>query len=172
MSFAQMRYIILLIYLIPAIIHAQFKSATIGIDGLTCSACSYGVEQSIRKLEFVAGIKTDLNNTTATIEFSTGNISMNEVVKKIYQSGFSVRFTKAVCYLDKKEITEGDTLLLNGTTYYILESKLKEVAGEVEMEFIGDHFSSKKITQSWQHKIKMAKMKNPLLSADTYFILL
>jgi cation transport ATPase len=153
--------------------NAQFKSATIGIDGLTCSACSYGTEQSIRKLQFVSDVKTDLNTTTAVVSFSpSSSVSMNEVVRKVAQAGFSVRFTKAIYHFEKREIAAGDTIMIGNEVFYILDTKSKTADGDVEIQFIGEHFSPKKNTQSWQNKIRMAKLKYPLLKPDTYYIIL
>src|SRR5437764_4369182 len=83
-------------------VSAQIKSVTLGVDGLTCSSCSYGVEQALRKLDFVKDVKTDLNGATATISFSNDKkISFDELVKKVYQAGFSVRLTNVVYHFDE-----------------------------------------------------------------------
>ncbi len=51
---------------------AQFTSAELGVDGLTCSACTRSVELSIRKLDFVKDVQMNLDNTVGQITFVPG----------------------------------------------------------------------------------------------------
>lgn len=42
---------------------AQFNRVEIGVNGLTCSQCSRGVETERRKLDFVRDVQLDLQHT-------------------------------------------------------------------------------------------------------------
>lgn len=82
---------------------ARFTSAVIGIDGLTCSACSFSTEQSIRKLDFVENVNMELNENMATITFKKDKeISIDAIVRRVYAAGFSVRSVKAIFILKNR----------------------------------------------------------------------
>lgn len=151
--------------------NAQFVSATIGVDGLTCSSCSYGVERAIRKLEFVSDVKTDLNAATAQVSFvPLKKISMDELAKKVYQAGFSIRFVKAVYSFRQARTVVNDTLMLEGETYCFLQSPQSEMKGDVTFQFIGEKYIDKKSFKQWQPQITEARLKHPMLRPDTYFV--
>jgi len=154
-------------------VSAQFKSVTIGVDGLTCSSCSYGVEQALRKLDFVKDVKTDLNAATATVSFSKDKkISFDELVKKVYQAGFSVRFTNAVYHFQQPRKLSSDTVMIEQQVYYFLQTPPANLQGDVTLQLIGEKYVSKKTLKQWQPQMEMARIKYPLLSPDTYYVLL
>ena len=152
---------------------AQFKSVTIGIDGLTCSSCSYGVEQSVRKLDFVKEVKADLNAATATIYFQPDKkISIDELVKKVYQAGFSVRFVNAVYHFDRSATPLNDTLILNKDVFYFLNPPSSSLQHDVTLQLIGEKYVAKKIFKQWDVPMQQARRKYPQLPPEVYFVLL
>jgi copper chaperone CopZ len=152
---------------------AQFKSVTIGIDGLTCSSCSFGVEQSVRKLDFVKDVKPDLNAATATISFQTDKkISIDDLVKKVYQAGFSVRFVKAVYYFHQPVIPANDTLIIDKDVFYFLNPPSSSLKDDVTLQLIGEKYVAKKIFKHWEPQLQQARRKYPQLPPDIYFVLL
>jgi copper chaperone CopZ len=154
-------------------VSAQFKSATIGVDGLNCPSCSYGVEQSLRKLDFVQDIKTDLNTATATITFSPDKkVSIDDLSKKVYQAGFSVRFMNAVYHFPQPRKVAGDTVIINQRVFYFLQSSSALLEGDVTLQLIGEKFVSKKTMKQWEPEMQQARIKYPMLRPDTYFVLL
>ena len=60
---------LLLCFYNNCILLGQFNSATIHINGLTCSACSFAVQRSISTIDFVERIDMDLNENIAMIVF-------------------------------------------------------------------------------------------------------
>jgi copper chaperone CopZ len=75
----------------------QFISAEIGIDGLTCSACTRSAEMSIRKLPFVADVKMNIENTNGIITFKADTtIDMRKIAQAVVDAGFSVRYLTAI----------------------------------------------------------------------------
>jgi copper chaperone CopZ len=152
---------------------AQFKSVTIGVDGLTCSSCSYGVEQSVRKLDFVKDFTPDLNAATATISFQPDKkISIDELVKKVYQAGFSVRFVKAVYHFQQPALPVNDTLILDKEVFYFLNSPSSSLQNDVTLQLIGEKYVVKKVFKQWELQMQQARRKYPQLPPDVYFVLL
>ena len=168
-----MAAIVLFVIFFSTKVSAQFTSATIGIDGLTCSSCSYGVEKSLRQLDFVKDVKTNLNAATSTISFSPGKkISLDELVKKVYQAGFSVRFTNAVYHFQQPRKISGDTMMIDQQVFYFLQTPTSILEGDVTLQLIGEHYVSKKTLKQWQPVMEQSRLKYPLLQPDTYFVLL
>jgi len=152
---------------------AQFKSVTIGVDGLTCSSCSYGVEQSVRKLDFVKDVKADLNAATATILFQADKkISIDELVKKVYQAGFSVRFVSAVYHFNQPAMPVNDTLVIDKDVFYFLHSPSSPLQHDVTLQLIGEKYVAKKVFKQWDLEMQQARLKYPQLRSDIYFVLL
>ncbi|MFI5135846.1 MAG: heavy-metal-associated domain-containing protein [Chitinophagales bacterium] len=154
-------------------VYGQFVSATIGVDGLTCSSCSFGVEQALRKLDFVKDVKTDLNAATAEISFVSGKkISIDDLAKKVSQAGFSIRFVKAVYSFQHSRTVMNDTLILEGDVYCLIRQPESQMNGNVSLQFIGEKYLDKKSFRQWQPQITEARLKHPMLRPDTYFVLL
>lgn len=71
---------------------AQQATIKVGIDGLTCSLCSYSVERSIKQLPYITNFEMDLNANIATFEIPFDEkISPTAIAKKIVDAGYSVR---------------------------------------------------------------------------------
>lgn len=120
----------------------QFSSATIGINGLTCSMCSYSVESAIRPLLFVKSIEMDLNKNVATIFFKEGSKpDFNKLVKKVFEAGFSVRFV--VANLNVEKAIQNESLLVQDKTYKIINFSQEIPVGEVKLKLLGKGFLPK-----------------------------
>src|ERR1700746_2210399 len=73
-------------------VSAQFNYALIGVDGLTCSACTRSVEMSIRKLNFVDSVTMNLEHTEGKIIFKKGaKVEVDKIAKAVIDEGFSLR---------------------------------------------------------------------------------
>ncbi len=105
----------------------------IGINGLHCSACTFSVERSLKKLDFVSVIQMDLNKRSGKVFFkSDGSINYKLLSKAVIDAGFSVRsfdvvfrtpliadehcFGKDFCILNK-EVGPGDRIRLLGKNF-------------------------------------------------------
>ena len=72
MKFILTLLVILQCLFVPKAITAQYTSARIGVNGLTCSACTRSVEMSIRKLPFIENVEMNLENTDGILKFKKG----------------------------------------------------------------------------------------------------
>ena len=78
---------------LPKAITAQYTSARIGVNGLTCSACTRSVEMSIRKLPFIENVEMNLENTDGILKFKKGQeVDIFKIAQAVVDAGFSVRF--------------------------------------------------------------------------------
>ncbi len=89
-------FIFLLIFFSINYSYAGFRYLKIGIDGLTCSACSRSVEMKLRKLSFIYSVEMDLENTEGKIILKESEtIRLDEICSAVKDAGFSIRFLKA-----------------------------------------------------------------------------
>ncbi|WP_077324831.1 heavy metal translocating P-type ATPase [Virgibacillus siamensis] len=70
------------------------KHATLGITGMTCAACSSRVEKVLNKMD---GVEAQVNLTTekATVDYDSGKASIEDITKKIENTGYGVQTEKA-----------------------------------------------------------------------------
>ena len=151
-------FILLLLFSAPSA-NAQFRQAVIGIDGLTCSACSFGTQKSIMRLDFVDSVKMDLNKNIATITFKPGKkVSIDAIVQKVYDAGFSVRSVHAVYeFTDMKAVNDAFFNFEDNAYEFIGLSGERTLNGPVDLTFINEKYISKKEMKKWKDLIAKAK---------------
>jgi copper chaperone CopZ len=146
-----------LLLLISISTRAQFKSAVIGVDGLTCSACSFATEKSLKKLESIDSVYMQLEENTATVFFkSNAKVNMNDVAKKVVDAGFSVRNITALMNVGKLSITPDYCWSYENDVYHFVKVDAKELNGEIQLKFIGDKFMPAKEFRKWKMYAKNA----------------
>ncbi|MBI2721950.1 MAG: heavy-metal-associated domain-containing protein [Bacteroidetes bacterium] len=134
---------------------AQFSSAEIGVDGLTCSACTRAVEMSILKLNFVNDVQMNLENTTGKIIFKKGaEVNLKKIAKAITDAGFSVRYLKATYSFSNSDIsTSGSLLNASGEFCFVIEES-KKLNGDILLTIISKEFMPKKEYNKWKELIR------------------
>ncbi|UOR28915.1 copper-translocating P-type ATPase CopA [Helicobacter pylori] len=65
------------------------------IEGMTCTACSSGIERSLGRKSFVKKIEVSLLNKSANIEFDENQTNLDEIFKFIEKLGYSPKKTLA-----------------------------------------------------------------------------
>ncbi|WRF68963.1 copper-translocating P-type ATPase CopA [Helicobacter pylori] len=63
------------------------------IEGMTCTACSSGIERSLGRKSFVKKIEVNLLNKSANIEFNENETNLDEIFKLIEKLGYSPKTT-------------------------------------------------------------------------------
>ena len=58
------------------------------IDGMTCAACSGGIERVLAKTDGIEEINVNLTTETATVSFDQKLITNDEIIDKIKKMGF------------------------------------------------------------------------------------
>lgn len=131
---------------------AQFISATIGIDGLTCSACSFSTEKSIRKLHFVDSVYMELDKNIATVYFKKNTIvSIQQLAQKVYDAGFAVRSMYVLFNFSDVTVTNDFCFLYENNIYHFIKvNNEKNLKGVVSIKFIGEKFMTKKEYKIWR----------------------
>ena len=137
---------------------AQFKSAVIGVDGLTCSACSFATEKSLLKLQTIDSVYMQLEENTATVFFKLGaKINMNDVAKKVVDAGFSVRNLIALVNVGELKLAPDFCWSYENDVYHFVKiTAAAELKGDVHLQFIGDKFMPAKEFKKWKLYCKNA----------------
>lgn len=135
---------------------AQFVSAELGINGLTCSACTRSVEMSIRKLDFVKDVQMNLDNTKGVITFKPGSkVSIDKVAKAVIDAGFSVRYMQATFKADSTlHISDNYCLSYGDATYQFVKVTPVDVKNDIVLKFIGKEFQESKEYKKWKGDLK------------------
>lgn len=76
--------------------HAQKKienpDIVIGVDGLACPFCAYGLEKKVKKLDGVEAVYVDIDKGIVDIKLKKGATLSEEKIKKaVENAGFTVR---------------------------------------------------------------------------------
>ena len=135
-----------------------YVSASIGIDGLTCSACSYGTEKSLKKLDFVKEIKMDLNTKTAEIKFIPGKkVSVEALAQKVIDAGFSVRFIKVSFLFKDTYVKENSEYAYDTDVFHFIKTETKQLKGNHTLQFLGKKYLSTEEYKKWKSIIPETK---------------
>ncbi len=131
---------------------AQFNSAQIGVDGLTCSACTRSVEMSIRKLSFVDSVIMNLEHTTGKITFKKGaKVEIDKIAKAVTDAGFSLLSLSAEIYIPELKISNNTCCQFESNNYHFIKTPdNKELKGTTTLQFIGQKFMSNKEYKNWK----------------------
>ncbi|MBK7181774.1 MAG: heavy-metal-associated domain-containing protein [Bacteroidetes bacterium] len=143
---------LLLIFSFSKNTNAQFISAIVGIDGLTCSACSYATEKSILKLIFVDSVYMELDKNIATVFFKKNiPVSIKSLSQKVYDAGFAVRSIHAIVNIEPTTITNDYCLILENNLYHFIKiDGEKKLSGPTNIKFIGEKLMQKQEFKKWK----------------------
>ncbi len=65
---------------------------TVGVDGLTCPFCAYGIEKKMLEIEGVSEVAIQLDAGTVELWLNAGAVvSENRIREAVDQAGFEVR---------------------------------------------------------------------------------
>lgn len=147
---------------------AQLQSVTVGIDGLTCSQCSYSVERSIRQLSFVSAVAMELNTNEAKVYLNkVKTVELLQIGKKVVEAGFSVRFLKIKLDIySTTSFEDSSALFFSLNILNALPAQLDSIA---TFQVIDKRYCKKKLFQQWQPIIKARLALTPAL-ADKLFV--
>lgn len=108
--------------------------ADIGVNGLACPFCAYGLEKKLEALG-VKSLEIKMDEGKALVEFSNQSVSVKKIEKAVKNAGFSTRYLR-LTVLGMLELVDGDDMLRGKNTdvLYRLEnnSKLKELKSVID----------------------------------------
>jgi copper chaperone CopZ len=165
------KYCLLAFLLIPFCISAQFKTASMAIDGLTCSMCSLGVERAIGKLKFIEKVSVDLNTNTASIVFKQDEpVSIKSLAKSVFDAGFSVRNLTAT-FNFKQQTKQENFFQYENSVLFFLNPTERNLNGTIPLTFVEKRFTESTSYKKYK-KVIDEKLSNTVINDSYYFVLL
>lgn len=82
------------------------------IDGMTCTACSGGIERSLKKKSYIKEVQVDLLNKMAIIEYDEKQCKLEEIFALIRKLGYKPRRQGVIEKLDSTFLTPKKRILL------------------------------------------------------------
>ena len=74
----------------------------IGVDGLSCPFCAYGLEKKLKKVKDVVSVTIDLNEGKVVVVAKAGTTIKQEVLRKaVKEAGFTVSSLEEVARNDQ-----------------------------------------------------------------------
>lgn len=164
------RYIFGLFCFFPVVSNAQFVSATLGINGLTCSMCSFAVQAELERLPFVEKATLDLNTNVAQVLFKTDQkVDMRQVVDAVYKAGFSVGYTEADFIFNQQTVSDQFIFSYDGFNYQFLKPAQRILNGKTTLKFLDKKFLRKKAQKFWQPFIKEGSNGKTKVDLETLY---
>ncbi len=156
---------------------AQFSWAQVGVNGLTCSACSRSVEMSIRKLSFVDSVIMNLEHTDGKIIFKKGSkVEIDKIAKAFTDAGFSVRSLYTGITIENISVANDCCWNFENNTYHFIKvTESKEFKGTVSLKFIGDKYMPKSEYKEWKPYLSnpcVSLVNIDASSSKTYYVTL
>ncbi len=156
-------------------VSAQFLTAHVAVDGLTCSACSFVTQKSLMQLPFIEDVQMDLNTHIATLTFKNGSpVAMDRIAQKVVDAGFSVGGFTAEIYLKEVAVSDNFCFEYDGAIFHFIQTKERNITGIATLTFIGKEFMNKKEFKRYKAAMTAvcASGDKDLKLTKTYFITL
>jgi copper chaperone CopZ len=141
---------------------AGIKWVDIGVNGLTCSACTRSVEMSVSKLYFVESVEMSLEKTEGRIYVKEGEpINLKAIAQAVVDAGFSVRFLKVEFNFNDVTVHDDGTFNYQGQPYVWLEYKNGLAKSDILLKLVDEDFLPRKEGSLWKKKIASTNSANP-----------
>jgi len=67
----------------------RYKKAEVGVEGMTCAACSAAVERSVKKLPGVEGASVNLTTNRLDVEYDPASVKLSEIKSAVEKAGYT-----------------------------------------------------------------------------------
>lgn len=133
----------------------RIVSATVRVDGLTCSLCHRSVYKALKKLNFVDKLTPNLDETSLDITFTRNNVvSFDRIAEAIQDAGFSVGILRANIEFPPTVIRNDEHLALAGAMLHFVNiAGDLTIQGRVEVKLIDAKFIPDTEAAEWRNNI-------------------
>jgi copper chaperone CopZ len=130
---------------------AQFTKAELQVSGLTCSMCSKATEKSLRTLNFIGDIKTDLNKNVFVLTFKKDvPVNLDLISKKVQSAGFFVNNLKATFNFDNVKVTN-NYFNYAGDAYRLMTPTDNDLNGAVALTIVDKGFAPAAVIKKYNN---------------------
>lgn len=150
--------------------YSQITKAEIMATGLTCSMCSNAINKQLKATVGVDSVSSDLNTNTFTVYFKKDSKIMPRVLKEgVEKAGFFIGSLVITMPSQNLKIDGNKTILVNGSTFVLLNEELKNSNGETKLKIYDKGY----VTQKEHKKLLKTFSKTasyPIDNEDDYHI--
>jgi len=162
-------YLIFSLFIVHA--KAQIEYALVQVNGMTCSACSFAVQQSLQKLPFVKSVDFDLNSKVAKVNFTNGNdVDLNKLSVRVQDAGYSVGVLQIAIADSLFVIQKGQIITADHSRFQILNSH-SSPSSPLLLTLVGKNFMDDKTFKKYKYQLPglMDPGNTPSASFHTYY---
>jgi copper chaperone CopZ len=162
------RFFFYLLFLICAIdANAQIEYALVQVNGMTCSACTFAVQQSLQKLAFVKSVAFDLNSKVAKVNFTNeADIDLNKLSAKVADAGYSVGVLQIAISDSSRDIQKGQIISAGHSHFQVLNAHSIGVS-PLMLTLVGKNFMDDKTFK--KYKDQLPALTDPGKTLSTSF---
>jgi len=135
---------------------AQVTKVQLQASGLTCSMCSNAINKSLKTIDYIDKVMSNIKTSTFEISFKPGAaINFDQLKKKVEDAGFSVANMKAVMNFDNVKLEKDQHLNFGGLTFHFLNADGQTLNGEKTIQVVDKGYVSAKEFKKNQLYTKM-----------------
>ena len=135
--------------------HAQFSKAELKINGLNCGLCAKTTQSSLKKMAFVADVKTDPMRNAYLITFKSGvHVNFDEISRVIHDANFFVSSLKATFDFANVKV-DNNQFTCSGDTFQLMNAD-KSPNGQVDLMIVDKGFVPKVVTKKYLGKVDVS----------------
>lgn len=124
---------------------AQVTKVSLQASGLTCSMCSNAINKSIKTLEFVDKVESNIKTSTFEISFkSQSNVDFDKLKKKVEDAGFAVANFTVVIQFNNIRVKSNEAVTVGDKTLRFVNVKEQTLNGSKAVRIIDKGFVSSK----------------------------
>ena len=145
---------------------AQVTKVQLQASGLTCSMCSNAINKSLKTIDYIDKVMSNIKTSTFEISFKPGAaINFDQLKKKVEDAGFSVANMKAVMNFDNVKLEKDQHLNFGGLTFHFLNADGQTLNGERTIQVVDKGYVSAKEFKKNQLCTKMDCYKTGVASS-------
>ncbi len=124
---------------------AQVTVVSIKASGLTCSMCSNAINKSLKTLDCVESLESDIKTYTFIISIKPNSIvDFEKIKKKVEDAGFSVSSFTATIHFDNVAVRENEPVVIGNNALVFVHQQDRTLNGLKEIKILGKGFVTAK----------------------------
>lgn len=145
---------------------AQITKVSLQASGLTCSMCSNAINKSLKTLDNVEKVMSNISTSTFEISFKDGsNVNFDELKKKVEDAGFFVAKLTADVSFSNIKVQKDDHLQYAGMNLHFLNGGDQVLNGARQIQILDKGYVSSKVYKKNQGLTKMDCYKTGVTAA-------
>lgn len=159
------KFILLLSFVVLSFIaQSQIKSVKLQASGLTCSMCSNAIFKSLKTLDFISEVKSDIQHSSFVIGFvPNSKIDFDAIEKKVSGAGFSVADFKVTIIFNNLTVKNDVHVKIGNDYFHFINVADQVLQGEKIVQIIDKKFLHSKQFVKYNSYTKMECHKTGMM---------